>query len=217
MWQSKQICKTKWHWTPFCSSLVSTLMLSKRTRFIAILIRFARQQRDFTLQTTWILSLWSSLPQTCLISCLQGTFCLGLSSSSGISQNSIRFHHKDHERHIYSPYCSVCYWSGSLGKEFSGGGTADASIFVSTSWASHPLIILFYPRWLKILPKSHEKSCLTSTWKLSRKILTMLDVLHTAVPTWIALTISEEFLNMEKLGWQATASFPAISKRAASH
>lgn len=99
-----------------------------------------------------------------------------------MSQNSIRFHHKDHERHIYSPYCSVSYWSGSLGKEFSGGGTADAGIFVSTSWASHSLIILFYPRWLKIRPKSYEKNCLTSMWKLSRKILTMLDVLHTAVP-----------------------------------
>lgn len=122
MWQSTQICKTKWHGTPFCSFLVSMLVPSKRSRFIAMLIRFARQQRDFTLQTTWILSLWSSLQHTFLISCLQGSFCLGLSSSSGISQNSIRFHHKDHERHIYSPYCSVCYWSGSLGKEFSGGG-----------------------------------------------------------------------------------------------
>lgn len=170
---------------------MSTLGPSKRSRFIAILIRFARQQRDFMLPTTWILSLWSSLQQTFLISCLQGSFCLGLSSSSGISQNSIRFHHKDHERHIYSPYCLVCYWSGSLGKEFSGGGIADASIFVSTSWASHPLIILFYPRWLKILPKSHEKSCLTSMWKLSRKILTMLDVLQTAVPRWTALPIGE--------------------------
>lgn len=45
MWQSTQICKTKWHWTPFCSFLVSTLGPSKRSRFIAILIRFARQQR----------------------------------------------------------------------------------------------------------------------------------------------------------------------------
>lgn len=45
----------------------------------------------------------------------------------------------------------------------------------------------------------------------------MLDVLHTAVPRWIALPIGEEFLNVEKLGWQATDSFPEISKRAACH
>lgn len=147
-----------------------SLVPSKGSTFIAIFVRFARQQRVFPLQA----------------SALQ---VLPLFGHHEVSQNSIRFHHKDHERCIYSCYCSVCYWSGSLGKEFSGGGIADASIFVSTSWASHPLIILFYPRWLQILPKSYEKSCLTSMWKKSRKILTVLDILHTAVSRWIALPI----------------------------
>lgn len=189
------------------------------------LIRFSRQQRDFLLQTTWILSLCSSLHQTFLISSLQGSFCLGLSSSSdtsfwyhhGVSQNSIRFHHKDHERYIYSSYCSDCYWSGSLGREFSGGGIADASIFVITSRARHPLIMLFYPRWLQILPRSYEKSCLTSMWKQSRKILTVLNVLHTSVPRWMALPINEELLDMAKFLWQAADPLLPVSKRVDCH
>lgn len=51
-------------------------------------------------------------------------------------------------------------------------------------------------------------------WKQSRKILIALDVLHTAVPRWIALPVSEELLDMAKFLWQATDSLPPISKRA---
>lgn len=161
---------------------------------------------DFLLQTTWIPSLCSSPHQTFLISFLQESFYLGLSFSSdtfffvvvvvvhhGISQNFIRISRKDHERCIYSSYCSVCYWSSSLGREFSRGGTTDASIFVISSWASHPLIMLFYPKWLQILPRSYEKSCLTCMWNQSRKILTVFSALRAAVPRWMVLPISEEF------------------------
>lgn len=113
-----------------------------------------------------------------------------------ISQNSIRIHHKDHERYIYSSYCSVCYWSSSLGREFSGGGTADASIFVISSSASHPLIMLFYLKWLQILPRSYEKSYLMCMWNQSGKILQCsvhCTQLYGAMLRWMVLPISEEF------------------------
>lgn len=70
-----------------------TLVLSKGSRVywntvpylkevFFFVIRFARQQRDFPLQNIRIMCLWSPLHQTFLISCLQGSFCLCLSSSS---------------------------------------------------------------------------------------------------------------------------------------